>query len=299
MLYPNGDPNYRKLRPEIAFKPGDGPPLMTDSRLHWHPSLTPLAELHDQGKVTVFPAIGYTHPDQSHFTSRHYWEVGALDPQQGAGWLGRILDVIGDDENAMQGLSLDSSLLPSLATAKVPSRRSTDPTDYGFDSHNVWDVPGALLPDAMGALGGLNDTTDPFLTQASQTARREPTSSAASSARFIGPDGQAHYHSKVKYPDGDFAQPALRPRRAPPCRVSRSGPRRCRRPASSTRTRTRPARSPTASSRPRRRSPPSRPTSSSATSARACSPSSGASSAAGPSRTTRTAPITAPRASRS
>ena len=27
------------------------------------------------------PAVGYTHPDQSHFTSRHYWEVGATDTQ--------------------------------------------------------------------------------------------------------------------------------------------------------------------------------------------------------------------------
>ena len=27
----------------------------------------------------MLPAVGYTHPDQSHFTSRHYWEVGATD----------------------------------------------------------------------------------------------------------------------------------------------------------------------------------------------------------------------------
>ncbi len=81
LLYPNGDPQYRKLRPEIAFKPEDGPVFKSDSRLHWHPALKPLAKMHDHGKITVFPAIGYSHPDQSHFTSRHYWEVGALDPQ--------------------------------------------------------------------------------------------------------------------------------------------------------------------------------------------------------------------------
>jgi uncharacterized protein (DUF1501 family) len=203
LLYPNGDPAYRKLRPEISFKPGDGPPLITDSRLHWHPSLKPLAGLHDHGKMTVFPAIGYTHPDQSHFTSRHYWEVGALDPNLGTGWLGRILDEIGDDSNPMQGLSLDQTLLPSLATAKVPVATLDDPTDYGFDSQNVWDVPGALLPDAIGALGGLNDPNDPFLTQASATAA-ESDQLRRQLARFIGPDGQAHYHTKVKYPDGDF-----------------------------------------------------------------------------------------------
>ncbi len=103
----------------------------------------------------------------------------------------------------MQGLSLDQTLLPSLATAKVPVATLDDPTDYGFDSHNVWDVPGTLLPDAIGALGGLNDAQDPFLTQASQTAG-ESDQLRRQLARFIGPDGQAHYHTKVKYPDGDF-----------------------------------------------------------------------------------------------
>jgi uncharacterized protein (DUF1501 family) len=39
-----------------------------------------LATLHGQGKVAVLPAVGYTNADQSHFTSRHYWEVGDTDP---------------------------------------------------------------------------------------------------------------------------------------------------------------------------------------------------------------------------
>ena len=120
LLYPIGDPRYHKLRDSLALKPGDGPRFRSDPRLHWHPALKPLAALHARGRLTVFPAIGYSHPDQSHFTSRHFWEVGALDPQAGTGWLGRLLDVIGTEDNAMQGLSLDGALLPSLATARVP-----------------------------------------------------------------------------------------------------------------------------------------------------------------------------------
>ena len=49
------------------------------ARLTWHPSATPLARLHAEGKVSVLPAVGYDHPDQSHFVSRHFWEVGATD----------------------------------------------------------------------------------------------------------------------------------------------------------------------------------------------------------------------------
>jgi len=55
----------------------------------------------------------------------------------------------------------------------------------------------------MGALGGLQSATDPFLTQAS-TVASESNALRKQLGRFIGPDGQAHYHTKVKYPDGDF-----------------------------------------------------------------------------------------------
>ncbi|HZO97562.1 MAG TPA: DUF1501 domain-containing protein [Gaiellaceae bacterium] len=205
LLYPAGDPAYRRLRPTIALEPGDGPAFAGDSRLHWHPSFEPLAKLHARGRLTVFPAIGYSHPDQSHFTSRHYWEVGALDAREGTGWLGRLLDAIGDDENAMQGLSLDSSLLPSLATARVPVATLTDPGDYGFWSRNVWDVPAKLLPDAIGSLSGLVDEQEPFLAHASRTAG-QAARLHRQLGRFVGEDGRARYESKAKYPDGEFAR---------------------------------------------------------------------------------------------
>ena len=74
-------PQYRTLRPKLALDRGTGPPSPRTTALHWHPSAAPLATLHGEGKVTVLPAIGYADPDQSHFTSRHYWEVGATDPR--------------------------------------------------------------------------------------------------------------------------------------------------------------------------------------------------------------------------
>ena len=36
------------------------------------------------------PAIGYDHPDQSHFNSRHFYEVGALQPKLVTGWIGPL-----------------------------------------------------------------------------------------------------------------------------------------------------------------------------------------------------------------
>jgi len=205
LLYPTGDPRYRKLRTSLALKPGDGPAFRSDHRLHWNPALEPLAKLHARGRLTVFPAIGYSHPDQSHFTSRHFWEVGALDPQAGTGWLGRLLDVIGDEENAMQGLSLDGALLPSLATARVPVATLASPADYGFGSHNVWDVPGELLEETIGSLGALAKDPDPNLSQASRTMR-QADDLRRQLGRFVGKDGQVHINPKAKYPETDFGR---------------------------------------------------------------------------------------------
>ncbi len=205
MLAPVGDGRYRKLRPNLAFKPGDGPVFRDDRSLHWHPGLKSFAQLHQAGKLSVFPAIGYAHPDQSHFTSRHYWEVGALDTQQSTGWLGRLVDTIGAPDNALQGLSLDGSLLPSLATAKNPVSTLSSPADYRFGSHNVWDVVDELLDDAIGDLGALSANADPILAQASQTAAQSHQLKRQL-GRFIGKDGQAHYNTKVKYPENDFSR---------------------------------------------------------------------------------------------
>ena len=205
LLYPFADPRYRKLRPSLALKPGDGQPFQSDRRLHWHPALAPLAKLHRRGRLTVFPTIGYSHPDQSHFTSRHFWEVGALDTQAGTGWLGRLLDVIGDDENAMQGLSLDGALMPSLATSRVPVATLSSPADYHFDSHNVGNVVGELLEEAVGSLGVLASDSDRVLAQASRTVK-QADALRRQLGRFVDKDGQVHINPKAKYPETDFAR---------------------------------------------------------------------------------------------
>src|SRR3954463_12417897 len=87
VLAPVGDPKYATYRPTLALDGAGTTPFAEDNTLHWHPSAAPLATLHGEGKVSVMPAIGYDHPDQSHFTSRHYWEVGALDAAAGYGWM--------------------------------------------------------------------------------------------------------------------------------------------------------------------------------------------------------------------
>ncbi|MFI5377658.1 MAG: DUF1501 domain-containing protein, partial [Candidatus Rokuibacteriota bacterium] len=196
VLFPAGDPLYQQLRPKLALPASSGLPFTEDSRLLWHPSAAPLATLHGEGKVTVLPTVGYDHPDHSHFTSRHYWEVGATDPQLRTGWLGRYLDATGTADNPLQGLSLDTGLQPALATVRVPIASLDSPDNYRFSAPGLPAFPlGDRMLASAGALGGVHaGGRDQALRQAG---------SAAQQAQVLrGKLGQfgSDLHSPVAYP---------------------------------------------------------------------------------------------------
>ena len=151
VLSPQGDPLYKKLRPQLALAGGTA--LAEDDRLYWHPALGGLQQLYSEKKVTVLPAVGYTHADQSHFTSRHYWEVGATEADLRTGWLGRYLDRVGKKDNPLQGLSLDDTLAPALATGKVPVASISGPDQYDFYSERVWGEVEQRMLEAIGLMG--------------------------------------------------------------------------------------------------------------------------------------------------
>lgn len=169
LLAPTGDPRYATLRPTLALGAGAGSAFEPDPRLRWHPSADGLRQLWDDPNVgvAVAPAIGYAGPNQSHFTSRHFWEVGATDPTATTGWLGRYLDRVGDPDVPIQGVSLDGSLSPQLATANVAVAATDSLSDYRFSSQNVWGAMETRMRDAYGALGRL-PSGDEVMTQARQ-----------------------------------------------------------------------------------------------------------------------------------
>jgi len=151
VLSPQGDPLYTKLRPQLAL--AGGTQLAEDDRLYWHPALSGLQKLYSEKKVTVLPAVGYTNADQSHFTSRHYWEVGATAATLRTGWLGRYLDRVGKKDNPLQGLSLDDTLAPALATAKVPVASISGPDQYDFYTKRVWGEVEQRMLETIGLMG--------------------------------------------------------------------------------------------------------------------------------------------------
>lgn len=204
ILAPTGDSRYATLRPTLALAPGAGVPFAEDPRLEWTPAAAALGTLHAEGKLSVAPAIGYTGPDQSHFTSRHFWEVGATDVQGRFGWLGRYLDQHGSADNPLQGISLDGALSPALAAADVPVSAINDPTDFGLWGPGVHSQMQEALFTAIGDLGRL--PTD----DGARRGARRVAAQVDSLRRSLGPlqahDGLPGFTSPVTYADNDFAR---------------------------------------------------------------------------------------------
>ena len=63
--------------------------------------------------------------------------------------MGRLLDVIGTPDNPIQGLSLDGTLSPALATASVPVA-AVDGPSYDIWAEGVWGEPEELIWGAVG-----------------------------------------------------------------------------------------------------------------------------------------------------
>ena len=200
LLAPTQDPLYQQLRPTLAVKPGSGRALSEDPSLEWNPAAGGLADLHAAGQLTVIPGIGYQDPDMSHFTSRHYWEVGATSTELMTGWMGRFLDVTGSRTNPLQGLSLDGQMNPTLATARNPTAAIDRPELFDLWIQGMWGDPFNDALDAVGSLGdALKASRDPAIAQVAAAASEVQTVRQAL-APFRNADGNAAYRSPVTYP---------------------------------------------------------------------------------------------------
>jgi uncharacterized protein (DUF1501 family) len=206
VLAPVKEHRYKELRPVLGLAEDAGKPFSEDPTLMWHPAAGGLATLHEEGKVSVFPAVGYDPPDESHFTSRHYWEVGQLDANARTGWIGRYLDATGEPGNPLQGLSLDYSLAPALATAKVPVAAVSSPAGYRMWAFGL-DEP--VMGPALDAFGQLGELAAPSAAYAQARGASLDTKIVLDQmAPFVGSDGKPTYTSPVTYPTagGEFPE---------------------------------------------------------------------------------------------
>ena len=93
---PFGDPNYAKARPQIAVpapsRNGSETALDLDGFFGFHPALTPLKSIYDEGQLAVVHAVGSPDNTRSHFDAQDYMEAGTPGRKSVPdGWLNRFL----------------------------------------------------------------------------------------------------------------------------------------------------------------------------------------------------------------
>jgi uncharacterized protein (DUF1501 family) len=206
VLAPVKEATYKALRPVLGLEEGSGTVFSEDKELMWHPAAGRLAELHEEGKVTTFPAVGYDPPDESHFTSRHYWEVGQLDTETRSGWMGRFLDATGEPGNPLQGLSLDYSLAPALATAKMPVAAVSSPAGYKMWANGLGDP---IIDPALQTFGELGALPAPSPAYAQARGASLDTSIVLNQmTAFLAEQSGLTYKPAVPYPaaGGEFPE---------------------------------------------------------------------------------------------
>lgn len=82
---------YYRARPRLAV-PRESVLRVTDE-VAFHPGLTPLKALYDDGRLAVVQGAGYPNPNRSHFRSMEIWHTADPDGSgPRTGWLGRLFD---------------------------------------------------------------------------------------------------------------------------------------------------------------------------------------------------------------
>jgi uncharacterized protein (DUF1501 family) len=129
-VIPYGDPLYFDNRPNVRV-PGDQVLPINDS-IGFNPTMGPLKELYDAGKVAIIQGIGYPKPSRSHFRSMDIWHTCEPEKVGEEGWLGRaIRDLDPNKDNVLTGVNFGRGLPRALAAPGVPVASVGNLETYG------------------------------------------------------------------------------------------------------------------------------------------------------------------------
>ena len=200
-VIPFEDDRYHRLRPTLRV--GKGQVLTLDDQLGFHPALSELHELYEDGRVAVLNNVGYPQPDRSHFRSMDIWHSASTDAETpDTGWLGRLADALAQER---------PGIAPALAVGvrDVPlalvGESVTAPAIRSADEFRVDVGDGPAADRRMQRLNALvaNPTSSDRLSFLRATARS--TYQTVDKLR----DAAASGSGGVEYPGSDLAR-ALR-----------------------------------------------------------------------------------------
>ena len=129
-IIPYNDPLYEDYRPVLKVEPEQV--LAIDDKVGFHPSMAPIKELYDQGKVAVIQGIGYPNPIRSHFRSMDIWHTAEPAKMATEGWLGRAINELDPHkENVLTAVNFGRGLPRALSAPGVSVASVGDLETYG------------------------------------------------------------------------------------------------------------------------------------------------------------------------
>lgn len=125
---PFENPLYYEMRPKIALSKNEV--VSKNNGMAFHPALKDLAQIQQNGDLSILQNVGYPMPNRSHFRSQEIWQTATnSDQYDNKGWLGRYLDLQCNEHQPTAGINLDSidnlalkGSEPNFITVKDPNR---------------------------------------------------------------------------------------------------------------------------------------------------------------------------------
>src|SRR6476659_1772347 len=118
-IVPYADPLYMDNRPLVRIDPERVLPI--NDSIGFTPTMAPIKELWDQGKVAIIQGVGYPNPVRSHFRSMDIWHTCEPDKVGTEGWLGRVVrEFDPKKENVVTAVSFGPCLFRALSVPGVP-----------------------------------------------------------------------------------------------------------------------------------------------------------------------------------
>ena len=129
-VIPYNDPLYYDNRPAVQYRQEDI--IKVDDQLGFMPTMGPVKELYDQGKVAVLHGIGYADSPRSHFRSMDIWHTCEPDKVGTEGWAGRLArELDPNKENVLTAINFGHGLPRALVVPGVPVAAIADLETYG------------------------------------------------------------------------------------------------------------------------------------------------------------------------
>jgi len=139
MLVPYRDPFYQTRRPTLAVPAGQVLQIGRDpagNELGFHPRLTGLRTIYNEGRLALVQRTGYENSSRSHFEGTDIWSTANPLSPQGPGWLGRYLDMIPAPVDPLSAWNTGPEVPHSLLSRLVAVPSISNPATYAFQSPN-------------------------------------------------------------------------------------------------------------------------------------------------------------------